>query len=157
MVMEQRWKSVLNTDQSRTYPNENADIGEHHFVYSIYPHAGRWQEAETIEMAYNLNVPPVVVLQDHNEGAPAEEEFLFCDADNCFIEVLKEAEDQNGTIIRMYENKNRHTKTRISLPKSVEKMYECNLMEQNEKEMEISEHVVEVVLKPYEIKTYRML
>lgn len=147
----------LTLIKAGTYPNENADIGEHHFVYSIYPHAGRWQEAETIEMAYNLNVPPVVVLQDHNEGAPAEEEFLFCDADNCFIEVLKEAEDQNGTIIRMYENKNRHTKTRISLPKSVEKMYECNLMEQNEKEMEIAEHVVEVVLKPYEIKTYRML
>lgn len=147
----------LTLIKAGTYPNENADIGEHHFVYSIYPHAGRWQEAETVEMAYNLNVPPVVVLQDHNEGAPAEEEFLFCDADNCFIEVLKEAEDQNGTIIRMYENKNRHTKTRISLPKSVEKMYECNLMEQNEKEMEIVEHVVEVVLKPYEIKTYRML
>lgn len=147
----------LTLIKAGTYPNENADIGEHHFVYSIYPHAGRWQEAETIEMAYNLNVPPVVVLQDHNEGEAAGTEFLICDAKNCFIEVLKEAEDQNGTIVRIYENRNRHTRTKISLPKYVKQIYECNLMEKNERELEIQEHVVEVVLKPYEIKTYRIL
>lgn len=147
----------LTLIKAGTYPNENADIGKHHFVYSIYPHAGRWQEAETVEMAYNLNVPPVVVLQNQNEGEPAGTEFLICDAKNCFIEVLKEAEDQNGTIVRIYENRNRHTRTKISLPKYVKQIYECNLMEKNERELEIQEHVVEVVLKPYEIKTYRIL
>ena len=147
----------LTLIKAGTYPNENADIGKHHFVYSIYPHAGRWQEAETVEMAYNLNVPPVVVLQNQNEGEAAGTEFLICDAKNCFIEVLKEAEDQNGTIVRIYENRNRHTRTKISLPKYVEQIYECNLMEKNERELEIKEHVVEVVLKPYEIKTYRIL
>ena len=147
----------LTLIKAGTYPNENADIGKHHFVYSIYPHAGRWQEAETVEMAYNLNVPPVVVLQNQNEGEVAGTEFLICDAKNCFIEVLKEAEDQNGTIVRIYENRNRHTRTKISLPKYVKQIYECNLMEKNERELEIQEHVVEVVLKPYEIKTYRIL
>ncbi len=147
----------LTLIKAGTYPNENADIGKHHFVYSIYPHAGRWQEAETVEMAYNLNVPPVVVLQNQNEGEPAGTEFLICGAKNCFIEVLKEAEDQNGTIVRIYENRNRHTRTKISLPKYVKQIYECNLMEKNERELEIQEHVVEVVLKPYEIKTYRIL
>ena len=147
----------LTLIKAGTYPNENADIGKHHFVYSIYPHAGRWQEAETVEMAYNLNVPPVVVLQNQNEGEAAGTEFLICDAKNCFIEVLKEAEDQNGTIVRIYENRNRHTRTKISLPKYVKQIYECNLMEKNERELEIQEHVVEVVLKPYEIKTYRIL
>lgn len=147
----------LTLIKAGTYPNENADIGKHHFVYSIYPHAGRWQEAETVEMAYNLNVPPVVVLQNQNEGEAAGTEFLICDAKNCFIEVLKEAEDQNGTIVRIYENRNRHTRTKISLPKYVKQIYECNLMEKNERELEIQEHIVEVVLKPYEIKTYRIL
>lgn len=147
----------LTLIKAGTYPNENADIGEHDFTYSIYPHAGRWQEAETVEMAYNLNVPPVVVLQNQNEGEKAEKEFLTCDAENCFIEVIKEAEDKNGTMIRMYENKNRHTKTRISLPEFVKQVYECNLREQNERELEVKEHEIEVVLKPYEIKTYRFL
>ena len=147
----------LTLIKAGTYPNEHADIGTHDFTYSIYPHAGRWQEAETIEMAYNLNVPPVVVLQDKNEGEETGKEFVACDAENCFIEVIKEAEDKNGTIIRMYENKNRHTKTKMILPDSATQMYECNLLEKNEKEVEVKEHAAEVILKPYEIKTYRIL
>ena len=95
----------LTLIKAGTYPNEHADIGTHDFTYSIYPHAGRWQKAETVEMAYNLNVPPVVVLQDKNEGEETGKEFVACDAENCFIEVIKEAEDKNGMIIRMYENK----------------------------------------------------
>lgn len=139
------------------YPNENADIGEHDFTYSIYPHAGRWQEAETIEMAYNLNVPPVVVLQGRNKGGKAGKEFIKCEAENCFIEVIKQAEDKNGRIIRMYENRNRYTKTEISLPETVSRMYECNLLEDNEREIPISGCLAEIILKPYEIKTYRII
>lgn len=147
----------LTLIKAGTYPNKNADIGEHDFIYSIYPHAGRWQDAETVEMAYNLNVPLVVVLQNENEGEKAGKEFVKCDADNCFIEVIKKAEDDNGAIIRMYENKNRHTRTRITLPESVKKVYECNLREQNERKLEVREHSVDVVFKPYEIKTYRIV
>ncbi len=147
----------LTLIKAGTYPNEHADIGTHDFTYSIYPHAGRWQDAETIEMAYNLNVPPVVVLQDKNAGEEIAKEFVACDAENCFIEVIKEAEDKNGTIVRMYENKNRHTKTRMILPDFVTQMYECNLLEKNEREMEVNAHAAEVILKPYEIKTYRIV
>ena len=147
----------LTLIKAGTYPNEHADIGTHDFTYSIYPHAGRWQDAETIEMAYNLNVPPVVVLQDKNAGEETVKEFVACDAENCFIEVIKEAEDKNGTIVRMYENKNRHTKTRMILPDFVTQMYECNLLEKNEREMEVNAHAAEVILKPYEIKTYRIV
>ena len=43
----------LTLIKSGTYPNENADIGFHEFTYSIYPHKGRWQEARTVEMAYD--------------------------------------------------------------------------------------------------------
>ena len=147
----------LTLIKAGTYPNEHADIGEHDFTYSIYPHAGRWQDAETIEMAYNLNVPPVVVLQDANKGEETGKEFVACDAENCFIEVIKQAEDKKGMIIRMYENRNRHTKTKITLPDFITQMYECNLLERNEREIEVNAHVVEVTLKPYEIKTYRIV
>lgn len=147
----------LTLIKAGVYPNENADIGEHDFTYSIYPHAGRWQEAETIQMAYNLNVPPVVVLQGQNKGEKAGKEFIACGAENCFIEVVKQAEDKNGRIIRLYENRNRYTKTKISLPESISRMYECSLMENNEREIEIKECSAEVVLKPYEIKTYRII
>ena len=135
----------------------NADIGPHDFTYSIYPHAGRWQDAKTVEMAYDLNVEPVVVLQDANEGAAKTDSFLRCDADNCFVEVLKRAEDGNGTIVRMYENRNKFTKTAIRFAGKVEKVYDCDLMENNEAELPVSGNAVEVTFKPFEIKTFRIL
>lgn len=140
-----------------TYPNANADIGEHNFTYAIYPHAGRWQDAQTVEMAYNLNVPPVVVLQDENDGVQDAAGFMTCDAGNCFVEVLKRAEDGNGTIIRMYENKNRHTKARLHFGRRITEAYECNLMEENETRIPVKQQQIEVVFKPYEIKTFRIL
>lgn len=142
--------------KSGTYPNANADIGAHDFVYSIYPHAGRWQDAKTVEMAYNLNVPPVVTLQDANKGAETAESFVKCDAENCFIEVIKRAEDGDGLIVRMYENRNRHTKTRVHFAKPVSEVCECNLMEVNEKKLAIENQSIAVVFKPYEIKTFRI-
>lgn len=147
-----------------TYPNENADIGEHEFTYSIYPHAGRWQDAKTVEQAYNLNVPPVVALKRGSaEKAHPEwkesctQSFLTCGADNCFVEVIKRAEDGNGFILRMYENKNRFTKTELLFGRKISNLYECNLMEVNEREIPLLGQAAEITFRPYEIKTFRLL
>ena len=86
----------LTLIKSGTYPNEDADIGEHEFTYSIYPHAGRWQEAKTVEMAYNLNVPMLAKRTGRQEGCGGEyESFLKCSQESCFVEVIKKAEDGN--------------------------------------------------------------
>jgi alpha-mannosidase len=42
--------------RSPTMPDPMADIGVHHFTYSLYPHAGPWKE-ETQGEAYLLNDP----------------------------------------------------------------------------------------------------
>lgn len=147
----------LTLIKAGTYPNENADIGSHDFTYSIYPHPGRWQDAATIEMAYNLNVPLVTALQGANEGERNQKGFLTCEAENCFVEVIKRAENGEGAIVRMYENKNRYTKTKIHFHKKISQIYECSLLEENEKELQITGQSVEIVFKPYEIKTFRVI
>ena len=43
--------------KSGTEPNLTADQEEHSFTYSLYPHAGTWREAGTVQEALNLNVP----------------------------------------------------------------------------------------------------
>ena len=142
--------------KSGTYPNPNADIGPHDFTYSIYPHAGRWQDAETVEQAYNLNVPAVVTLQDANEGASGNRSFVSCNAENCFIEVVKKAEDGRGQSVRMYENKNRTTKAFIHFAKPVAQVHECSLLEADQQEIPVIHQSIEVSFKPYEIKTFRI-
>ena len=51
--------------RSPTMPDPMADFGEHEFKYSLYPHAGSWNE-ETQREAYLLN-DPIIVLQSQSE------------------------------------------------------------------------------------------
>ena len=46
--------------RSPTMPDPEADQGEHRFVYSLLPHADRWNET-TVAAAYALNDPLLVV------------------------------------------------------------------------------------------------
>lgn len=148
----------LTLIKSGTYPNEDADIGEHEFTYSIYPHAGRWQEAKTVEMAYNLNVPMLAKRTGRQEGCGGEyESFLKCSQESCFVEVIKKAEDGNGVIVRMYENKNNRIRAQIQTAYPIAHVYECNLLEENEEELTAGKNCFETVFKPYEIKTFRLI
>ncbi len=148
----------LTLIKSGTYPNEDADIGEHEFTYSIYPHAGRWQEAKTVEMAYNLNVPMLAKRTGRQEGCGGEyESFLKCSQESCFVEVTKKAEDGNGVIVRMYENKNNRVRAQIQTAYPIAHVYECNLLEENEEELTAGKNCFETVFKPYEIKTFRLI
>ncbi len=149
----------LTLIKSGTYPNENADIGSHEFTYSIYPHSGRWQDAQTVQQAYNLNVPLVSLLQDKNAARnPLENNSLIsCNRENCFVEVVKRAEDGNGLIVRMYENKNSQVKARITFGRPFKEAYECNLLEKNEIILKSNEYEFECIFKPYEIKTFRLV
>ena len=49
----------LSLLRAPTNPDPEADQGEHHFTYSLLPHAGAWDE-NTIAQAYFLNDPLVV-------------------------------------------------------------------------------------------------
>ena len=52
--------------RSPTRPDPSADLGEHQFKYSLYPHAGSWNE-ETQREAYLLN-DPIIVYRSNVEG-----------------------------------------------------------------------------------------
>lgn len=46
------------------WPDPEADLGEHHFTYALYPHAGTWQTAQTVQRGYELNRPLLVWYPD---------------------------------------------------------------------------------------------
>lgn len=145
----------LTLIKSGTYPNENADIGIHEFTYSIYPHKGRWQEARTVEMAYGLNSPLVSAL------APAKGPGGFwskvsVDQPCCFVEMMKKAEDGNGYILCIYENRNTRTSMTVNLGFEISHVEECDLLERTLRSIETDGHRFKDFIKPYEIKTYRV-
>lgn len=147
----------LTLIKAGTYPNEHADIGMHEFTYAVYPHAGRWQDAQTVEMAYNLNVPLLARKVGKNTETGSCGSFVSCNRESCFIEVIKPAEDGNGIILRMYENKNNSLRADIQTKYPLKAAYECNLLEETVQELELSQNGFKAVFKPYEIKTFRLI
>ena len=145
----------LTLIKSGTYPNENADIGPHDFTYSIYPHKGRWQEARTVEMAYDLNSPLVTKILP--PGALGKSwSMVSVDQSNCFVEMMKAAEDGDGFILRIYENHNIRTNMTVTLGFDAVQVEECDLLERPLRQIELAERAFRDFMKPYEIKTYRI-
>ena len=148
----------LTLIKSGSYPNADADIGIHRFTYAVYPHAGRWQDARTVQMAYDLNVPLRTAVC-RTPGGTAAREFSMVrpSCENCFVEMIKEAEDGNGFILRVYENKNSRTDASIQLGFAPKKVTECGLMENDLAELKHEKNQFRFLLAPYEIKTFRII
>lgn len=143
--------------KSAVEPNEDADREVHEFTYSLYPHRGNWKTAGTAAMAYNLNCPMYSILMEAQNGImPTEFSLININKENVFIEVVKEAEDSEDLIVRMYEYCNRRANVKISLFTDINCVYETDLMENDLQEIVHSGNNFDVEIKPFEIKTFKV-
>jgi len=145
---------ALTLIKSGTEPNPTTDQEEHVFTYAIYPHAEGWRAAGTVAEAYKLNQPLLVQTQTAEQEA-----FSYASAAhaNVIVETIKDAEDGSGTVLRLYESENAYTKTKLTVNADFEKAYICNLLEETEHEASVAGKEIEVVLKPYEVVTVKVV
>ena len=96
----------LTLIKSGIEPNPTTDQEEHFFTYALYPHAEGWQQAGTVREAYRLNQPALSV-----RGGQAGTEYSLASVQpaNVILETVKQAEDGNGVIVRLYETENART------------------------------------------------
>lgn len=140
--------------KSGTEPNLTADQEEHFFTYSLYPHAGTWREAGTVQEALNLNVPAKAVSSAAEKDRM---EFLSVDKRNVVLETVKKAEDGDGIIVRLYEVENARTKVTLYCADAILSAEETNLLEQPaESAINVKENEISLTIKPYEIRTIRI-
>jgi alpha-mannosidase len=147
----------LSMLKSALYPNPAADKEHHTFWYSICPHTGDFREGRTVDKAYMLN-NPMAALCKETEGGTLQKEYSFVRAeeDHVVIEVVKQAEEGEDTILRLYECSNRRGKLHLHVTGNWKAAYETDMLENNEKELALDANVVTVDVKPYEIKTIRL-
>ena len=131
-------------------PNQNTDVEMHYFTYALYPHAEDWRRGGTVQEGYKLNQPMLAV----DSGEPGKQfSFASVNRDNVILETVKQAEDGNGTVLRLYEAHNARTKVTVTVPAHVTAAYSTNLLEQIEEELHVIDGKVTFIIKPYEIKT----
>jgi len=146
--------------RSPTMPDPTADYGEHRFKYSLYPHAGSWNE-ETQREAYLLN-DPIIVYQSKVEGRKSEtptsslHSLVSVSTPNVIIETVKRAEDENGIIVRLYESQRKRGQVRVKFGSAVESAWTTNLLEENTSALSVDQDSILLNIKPYQIVTLRV-
>jgi len=147
----------LSLLRSPEWPDPHADEGAHEFIYSLYPHAGDWRDAQTVRRGYELNVKLIAAQASSHEGPlPAEYSFIKVLPDNIVLTALKKAEDGDALILRFYEWAGKESDVTLQLPAGAQSASETDLMERAIGPLPLQNDVVTVHAKPYEIKTVRV-
>lgn len=135
-----------------------ADMGEHVFNYAIMPHNGDYIEANTVREGYQFNVPLTAEVVSKSSGSlPVEQSFFSVDADNVILETVKRAENDNTTIIRLYECHNRRVDATVKVNLPFKKVFETDLLEDNIADIAFEDGQFTVEFKPFEIKTFKLV
>ncbi len=141
-----------------TCPDRTGDHGINTFKYAFYPHSGDWR-TETVQKAIAFNVPPVAVYNAEKiDGKlPADIEFIKISDKNLAVDAVKKAQDGRGYIIRIVEEEQKRGKHSIELGFGFEKVYECNMIEEDETEIEKIGNGFDFDIKPFQVKTFRVI
>ena len=149
-----------------TDPDPHADEGFHEFTYAIYTHKYDFKKSETILHSYNLNCPLIVksinrkgISNNNNETLPEKMSFLEISPANVIVSVMKQHEDKDTYILRLYEAAGEETLAKLSFPWEIKSAKETNLLEADDEEirknsqMKFYKNEIELFVKPNEIKT----
>ncbi|WP_182200312.1 alpha-mannosidase [Paraliobacillus salinarum] len=133
------------------HPDPEADIGEHAFTYSLYPHLGDWRDAKTKVKAWELN-DSILAVKGKWTG---NHSFIETTADHVWVDAIKPAYDGKEIIVRLHEFEGRRGSVPLIVHKKYKSWVETDLME--EPIGNISESSISLNIKPYEIKTIKIL
>jgi alpha-mannosidase len=142
------------TEPWHLYENEITDAGEHRFVYAIQPHSGDWRTGASVRRARELNVP-VLVFADASFSLRAP--FVTISKPNVFIDAVKIADESDAIILRLHEGHGEGMDATLQFAFDCKEAAECDLLEQDVKELKPNKHKLAIKLKPYEIKTLRIV
>ena len=153
-IFENRMRITLM--RSPNCPDRTSDHGINTFTYSFYPHSGLWSSS-TVEESFDLNLPLEGYSKKASSGTPeSAKSFVSFDRNNIVVDALKKSQDEKGYILRLYESKKQRGKATAYLGFGVSKIVECNMMEEEEKELPVSDNSFTFILKPGEVKTFKI-
>ena len=163
---------------SGIFPFPDADKGVHELTYALMPHMGDWRSAKVVQEAGLLNEKPILsalkpsvaltsartpeaISATSATSVPSStESYSMCEvsAPNVIVTSVKRAEDESGLIVRMYESSGIRTNVTWDVSGLMpQHVWECDLMEKQEKVPMFDGQNVKFEIKPFEIKTFLLI
>jgi len=145
----------LNLLRSPKDTDKEADLHTHEFTFCYYPHKGSLIDSDVLQQAHNLNSPlmlfPVKELPEKKQRS-----FYNVIGKNVKLEVIKQAEDKNGKILRLYETAGTNTEIVLQLSQKCSEFIETDLLENDLEKICGKTDEVKLKFKPFEIRTFRV-
>ena len=145
----------LTVLKSGTYPNPQADVGEHILTYSLLPHAGDFREGGVIREAYALNQPMECRKVKGSGDLPSDYSLVSCDKENVIVETVKRAEADDATVVRLYDAYNARTNATLTVDGGFTEAYLCDMLENEQQKLPFDGKTVTVPVKNFEIVTLK--
>ena len=141
--------------RSPVSPDPQADQGAQHFAYALYPHAGDWKQALTVQHGYDFNYPMTATqVSPHAGPLPAMYSYVSVSSPTVILTAMKKAEDDDALVLRMYESAGKSEQIKVELPEGATTAKLTNLMEKEDgAQLQVSGRMATVEMHPYEIQT----
>jgi len=131
-------------------------IGRWTFEYSIIPHEGDWQAF--YQEAHRFNRPLRAIRIPGGAGElPREKPLLRLDGEGIALSTLKPAEDDDATVVRVYNISDHPGSAIISLREPISEVEAVDLNEENAGPVVVQGGAVRLDLAPNQIATFRFL
>lgn len=150
--------------RSPIYPDPASDIGTHQFSYALVPHEQRREDSLVHRAGYEFNVRPEVAVvplkqtpPQHAQALPAAHSFLQVDDPRVVVEMIKQADEDNGIVVRAYEATGGSAPAHLQLDRPW-RAVETDLLERPLEGAASGATTMQIqrTLQPYEICTFRL-
>lgn len=133
------------------YPDPDADHGQHRFSIALLPHgpglAGVVAEAERF-------VRPARLI---GAGETGDRALVHLRGAGVLIDAVKSADDDSGdVIVRLHEHLGDRTTINLATHRPVSAASTCSLLEEPQRGLEVSDGIVAMTLRPFELVTLRL-
>lgn len=150
----------LSLLRSPACPDENADQGLQRFTYSLLPHEGSWQGADTVREGVDLNTPLIAARTAASAGRlPSQGSFLSvkaADGGPVVLSAFKAAEDGRGFVVRAYEPLGRNARVTIDTGFEIGKATLVNFLEEPKGKVAHKAKSVTLDLAPWKVISLRL-
>ncbi|MBL8047067.1 MAG: alpha-mannosidase [Chthonomonas sp.] len=148
----------LSLLRSPKAPDKNADMGTHRFSYVLMPHYDQVVHSDVIAASYALNADlrAADLAKGRTGHAPEARRLVTVDTRHVIVEAVKKAEDDDATIVRLYECHNTRGSAELSVHGGVTKAWLTDLNEREIQELEVHDGRVTFDFKPFEIITIKL-